>query len=598
MPNLETLYLFNNNISKIDLKLKNLIKVDLNNNKLKEFPYDLFLNSLNLIDVNLSNNEIQEIKHIKLLPEIKSLRSLNLAKNKLKEFPYELSDKFCQLKSLIVTSNEIIDFDAEKLKKMDYLNNFYIAHNKIARISDNFSEKLPNLNFLDLTANCLSEINQEAFKYSSKLKFLFIRKNSINQFPFGLLEKCLQLTVLDLSDNKITSIDQSITLTSNLANLSLSEFPYFLGEKCTFLDTLDLSENEIIQIDEINCEALQMLGELCLNKNKLKEFPHFLTKICPQLKQLHLRDNEITKMSLLECFKMQDLYFLDLNNNKIYQYPNDLDKFCPNLTRLILSNNFINPFDARINSLEYMENIDVSFNVVSNDISFFIRLFECNDYEFKEVHENDTSLEPRDMENNNKFNQLKIFLRKFNKVPKQGEKYFVRKFNFDYKFVLYFLYRNICPNMSVDFKEFQNLVQKFNNFEYSFLDFLVYFSDFHSNNLILLKRSIETLIEQSQSNVNKEFNFFSPESIVSICKRNDTFLLETFFPNEHFSNQNKKLFTKFIPNDLEFFSLVNFIVAFEIVLNNQNEDLVIQLFSLLQYSCFLSEENRFENVIE
>lgn len=109
-------------------------KLNLSNQKLKEFPKEILLFE-NLQELNLGKNQIREIPAE--INRLKNLQVLNLSKNKIKKLPQTFGD-LKELHTLYLSKNRLIYFPNEmrgldKLKLIDVSKN-HLTHDEIVFI--------------------------------------------------------------------------------------------------------------------------------------------------------------------------------------------------------------------------------------------------------------------------------------------------------------------------------------------------------------------------------------------------------------------------------------------------------------------------------
>jgi tetratricopeptide (TPR) repeat protein len=109
------------------IELKNIVKLNLFNNKLAKFP-ETISSLYSLIILDLSSNNISEISPS--IAKLTNLKELNLNKNKLHELPYEFGN-LENLRLLNLRSNYITEIpkSISRLKKLEVLD---LSLNKIS----------------------------------------------------------------------------------------------------------------------------------------------------------------------------------------------------------------------------------------------------------------------------------------------------------------------------------------------------------------------------------------------------------------------------------------------------------------------------------
>ncbi len=123
-----------NSLEKAVANKNQVYKLNLSNQKLKEFPKEILLFE-NLQELNLGKNQIKEIPAE--INRLKNLQVLNLSKNKIKKIPETFGD-LKELHTLYMSSNRLIYFPNEmrgldNLKLIDISKN-HLTHDELVFI--------------------------------------------------------------------------------------------------------------------------------------------------------------------------------------------------------------------------------------------------------------------------------------------------------------------------------------------------------------------------------------------------------------------------------------------------------------------------------
>lgn len=298
--NLKEYFIENLNKVKGLFDLKDLQKLDLSNNLLKEIPESI--NKLrNLAFLSLSDNQLKKIpdsigdlKKLKILDlssndidqlpfslgTISSLRILNLERNKLKTIPNSLM-RLEQLKELYLGSNNIISLPKHlfDFKRDDHIKGWINAvyhfedQERIFQNVKNMKKlwetigSIESLELLDLNRNRINKIPQPLFKLKS-LKVLNMNFNELEALPNELWD-FKNLETLLLGFNKLKSIPDTIQYLENLKILNLES---------NNLDSLPTSIIEIKSLKEVN-----------LYRNMSRSMSNNLITIVKRLKEKGIR---------------------------------------------------------------------------------------------------------------------------------------------------------------------------------------------------------------------------------------------------------------------------------------------------------------------
>lgn len=101
-------------------------KLNLSNQKLKEFPKEILLFE-NLQELNLSNNSIQDLPAE--INRLKNLQVLNLSNNKIKKLPATIGD-LKELQTFYLSKNKLIYFPNE-IRGLDKLRLIDVSRNDL-----------------------------------------------------------------------------------------------------------------------------------------------------------------------------------------------------------------------------------------------------------------------------------------------------------------------------------------------------------------------------------------------------------------------------------------------------------------------------------
>ncbi|XP_065070530.1 follicle-stimulating hormone receptor-like isoform X2 [Rhopilema esculentum] len=330
LPNLDTLFLSSNDITKFDsdafqgprkLKylyldrngivavpsaalypLKRLQTLNLDSNHIKKVAIRAFHGLLSLRALKLNGNAIKVLKD-GCFAGLSSLTTLNLKDNNLSQFPKKVLQDVKQVSTLVLGRNKISSippfaFDGfSSLKALDIWNQVHLktvshtAFRNMASLSklkvhcNNGATKLTQfpdlkgtlkLKELDLTYCNLQDMPADFCQNRTHLITLNLLWNKIHTLP--KMQACKHLKFLDLKHNRIESLDGALTNVKTLMDLDLSSNHIKRIEKDDFLglkrvDKLDLSHNLIEDIHPGAFESFHKLEVLSLESNKLKKFP-------------------------------------------------------------------------------------------------------------------------------------------------------------------------------------------------------------------------------------------------------------------------------------------------------------------------------------
>ena len=257
-------------------------------NNLIEFPKEESLKKmvkLGLLDC--TNNQIE-----KLHPFGKSVNlvKLYLDNNKIKEIPHAADGFFCGYNDVEIFScsgNQITVFPNIFNAKSKYvMASVDFSNNQIREFEDGDNFRGVNVANLNLSNNRLVNFPAILFKTGSPINILMLSGNGMKEIPQGSLkgENAYLLSSIDLTFNKLTKLP-----TDFLANT----LPYLYG--------IDLSYNSFAEFptEPLNVSTLHVFGirhQRDDNGNRtLREWPYGLYK-CPSLKAFYIGSNDLRKI--------------------------------------------------------------------------------------------------------------------------------------------------------------------------------------------------------------------------------------------------------------------------------------------------------------
>lgn len=193
-----------------DALAKNLVILDLFDNKIRKIPANFFDNFTSLMKLDLSYNQIKKIENLSQLAP--TLCELYLVENRLKEV--DGLDSLVNLRLLELGGNKIRDV-ANGLDALVNLEELWLGKNKISNLGSSF-HKLRSLKRLSLQANRLTAISAENFPTGANpaLEELYFGENALTAIDH--VSELHSMKIIDYSMNPIRVINEEQINVSNM----------------------------------------------------------------------------------------------------------------------------------------------------------------------------------------------------------------------------------------------------------------------------------------------------------------------------------------------------------------------------------------------
>ena len=410
MPVLDSLLLSYNQISRIEgiNNCLNLTNLDVNNNKIANFPRDI-LQLKKLSTLNLQNNDLNEIPNA--LGLMNSLVRLNIEGNPLIRLVSKMRNSSTEeLKNYLKTritdkdlegtpmnKNDLYDINMnDKERIVSFINNKTLMMNnkKITELPiEEFQNSIQknSLDKIDFSQNQIENIFtfQYILNLIQSLSDLNLSQNLIDKFPICILS-LPNLKILNISKNRIYKFPYDELTSTNISELKCSltylDISYNRLDKIpdvtglfTSLSTLNISNNKIRTIDNILNMKFSLLDTFNASDNQIDKIPFKIYKSVPNLKSFLFANNNIrdipTDICLLNCLNSVNFYGNPIKRirnevlsnatslmnylRKIHSYDNE-DKQFENSRKG--SNNYSQPMDDNQNNGNQFKNININMN--------------------------------------------------------------------------------------------------------------------------------------------------------------------------------------------------------------------------------------------
>ena len=351
---LDSLLLSYNHISKIEgiNNCLNLTNLDLNNNKIANFPKDILLLK-KLSTLNLQNNDLNEIPNA--LGLMNSLVRLNIEGNPLIRLVGKMRNCSTEeLKNYLKTRITDQDLEGTNMNKNDlydvnlndkeplvsFINNKTLMMNnkKITELPiEEFQNSIQKntLDKIDFSQNQIENIFsfQYILNLIQSLSDLNLSQNLIDKFPISILS-LPNLKILNISKNRIYKFPYDDLTSTNISDLKCSlvfldasfnrfdKIPDVTGF-FTSLSTLNLSNNKIRSIDNILNMKFSNLDTFNVSDNQIGGIPNKIYKSIPNVKTILFANNNLRDIPSDICL-LNNVNFVNFYGNPIKRIRNEV----------------------------------------------------------------------------------------------------------------------------------------------------------------------------------------------------------------------------------------------------------------------------------
>nr|XP_042700348.1 podocan-like protein 1 isoform X6 [Chrysemys picta bellii] len=255
----------------------------------------------------------------------RAVQHLSLQNNQLRELPYDELAQLTSLKTLNLHNNHIISdgLPDEAFESLDSLQYIYLANNKLTVAP----QILPStVRIVDLAANLLTEVypltfGQKANLSSPPCRSVYLHNNQLTNtgLPYDAFNGSDTVSTMILSSNQLSYLPQNLPpalVRLHLQNNCIARIPRGALSSHWKLRELYLQNNNLSNqgMDPATFSKLKSLEYLDLSNNNLTEIP---AGFPPNIVILHLGKNRIGSLPRDSLSRVRGLQYLLLQNNRL-----------------------------------------------------------------------------------------------------------------------------------------------------------------------------------------------------------------------------------------------------------------------------------------
>nr|XP_008161509.2 podocan-like protein 1 isoform X2 [Chrysemys picta bellii] len=250
----------------------------------------------------------------------RAVQHLSLQNNQLRELPYDELAQLTSLKTLNLHNNHIISdgLPDEAFESLDSLQYIYLANNKLTVAP----QILPStVRIVDLAANLLTEVYPLTFGQKANLRSVYLHNNQLTNtgLPYDAFNGSDTVSTMILSSNQLSYLPQNLPpalVRLHLQNNCIARIPRGALSSHWKLRELYLQNNNLSNqgMDPATFSKLKSLEYLDLSNNNLTEIP---AGFPPNIVILHLGKNRIGSLPRDSLSRVRGLQYLLLQNNRL-----------------------------------------------------------------------------------------------------------------------------------------------------------------------------------------------------------------------------------------------------------------------------------------
>uniref|UniRef100_A0A8C0G9L6 Podocan like 1 n=1 Tax=Chelonoidis abingdonii TaxID=106734 RepID=A0A8C0G9L6_CHEAB len=250
----------------------------------------------------------------------RAVQHLSLQNNQLRELPYDELAQLTSLKTLNLHNNHIISagLPDEAFESLDSLQYIYLANNKLTVAP----QILPStVRIVDLAANLLTEVYPLTFGQKANLRSVYLHNNQLTNtgLPYDAFSGSNAVSTMILSSNQLSYLPQNLPpalVRLHLQNNRIARIPRGALSSHWKLRELYLQNNNLSNqgMDPSTFSKLKSLEYLDLSNNNLTKIP---AGFPPNIMILHLGKNRIDSLPRDSLSRVRGLQYLLLQNNRL-----------------------------------------------------------------------------------------------------------------------------------------------------------------------------------------------------------------------------------------------------------------------------------------
>ncbi len=212
-PQLETLYLGNNQIARIEpgtfSNLPQLRSLWLDDNQITHIEVGVFANLPELNYLDLQGNKVTTI-HTATFNHLPRFRHLDFTSNKITTMEAGAFTDLPAFKVVRLDCNELTEALPESFVNVPLVGFLYFSKNRLRTIDPTFLAHFPQLKVAHFDKNLLTTIPSDTFSLTPLIEKIHFSHNKITSIESGTFDNLFNLEELHLNQNELTMIDPKL----------------------------------------------------------------------------------------------------------------------------------------------------------------------------------------------------------------------------------------------------------------------------------------------------------------------------------------------------------------------------------------------------